>query len=109
MKLCLKNSDSIHIEGNNINVILDKQKYVYSKTDIEAAMLITNNLGPYYDDLCLAIRIDKDTAIFIMSEHSLFKGFLFDELSTIINIDYDAVIKATTCVENDIFFIYQRS
>lgn len=55
MKLCLKNSDFICIEKSSINIIVDNQKYSYSKEDIEAVMLITNDLGPVYDDLCLAL------------------------------------------------------
>lgn len=108
MKLCLKNEDTICIKNCNINVVIDNKTYIYRKEEIAAAMIITSDLGPLYDDMCLAIRIDKDTAIFIMSGHPLYDTFLFDELKTIIDINYNNVIKAATCVENNEFIIYKK-
>lgn len=109
MKLCLKNEDSIHIENDCIHVLLDNKKYIYSKSEIEAAMIITNNLGSFYDDMCLVIRIDSETAIFIMSEHPLYKKFLFDELTSIIEVDYNVIIEAAVCCDNKIFIIYKKA
>lgn len=44
-----------------------------------------------------------------MSAHPLFKSFLFDELGTVLDIDYETVIKAASCVKDNIFIIYQRN
>lgn len=110
MKIRVENDqDILCVKNDSIEVVVQNKKYTFDKSEIESAMLITTELGPFYDDMGLAIRIDEETAIFIMSEHPLFKKFLFDELSTIIDIDYEAVIKASSCVENNKFMIYEKN
>ncbi|MDE6731321.1 MAG: hypothetical protein K2J77_00400 [Oscillospiraceae bacterium] len=108
MKLTLCNIDTICVKDGKIAVVFKDKEYLFAKEEIEAAMIITTDKGPFYDDMCLAIRIDSETAIFVMSEHPCYKEFLFDELKTLIKIDYNKVIEASTCTENNIFFIYKR-
>lgn len=108
MKLTLNNSDTICVCDGKIAVVFENREYSFAKEEIEAAMIITTDKGPFYDDMCLAIRIDSETAVFVMSEHPQYSGFLFDELKTLIKIDYGKVIEASSCTENNIFFIYKR-
>ncbi len=108
MKLTLNNQDTICIKDNKIVVVFENKEYAFMKEEIEEAMIITTDKGPFYDDMCLALRIDSETAIFVMSEHPQFSVFLFDELKTLITIDYGKMIEASTCTENNIFFLYQR-
>lgn len=109
MKLRVEDvNDTVCVKDTMIEVVIQNEKYVFQKEEIEAVLMITTDLGPFYDDMCLCIRINQETAIFIMSEHPLFKKFLFDELKTIIDINYEVVIQASACVENNIFTIYQR-
>lgn len=91
-----------------VQAIVDGMQYSYKLSEIEQVMLITTELGPFLDDMCLAIRIDDETAIFIMSEHQSYNHFLFDQLGKAISLDYEEIIKASTCTENNIFLIYKR-
>lgn len=108
MKLTLCNIDTICVRDNKIAVVFEGYEYLFEKEEIEAAMIITTDKGPFYDDMCLAIRIDAKTAIFVMSEHPQYSEFLFDELKRLIPIDYGKAIEASTCTENNIFFLYKR-
>ena len=108
MKLTLNSQDTICVKDGKISVVFEGKEYSFAKEEIEAAMIITTDKGPFYDDMCLAVRIDSETAVFVMSEHPQYSGFLFDELKTLVEIDYGKVIEASTCTENNIFFLYQR-
>lgn len=108
MKLTLSSQDTICVKDDKISVIFENSEYAFAKEEIEAAMIITTDKGPWYDDMCLALRIDSETAIFVMSEHPQYSSFLFDELKTLIKIDYGKAIEASSCMENKIFLLYQR-
>ena len=108
MKLALGDQDTICVKDGKISVVFENKEYAFVKEEIEAAMIITTDQGPFFDDMCLAFRMDGETAIFVMSEHPQYSGFLFDELKTLIKIDYGRVIEASSCTENKIFFLYQR-
>lgn len=108
MKLTLNNNDTICVKNGKIAAVFEDKEYSFAKEEIEAVMIITTDKGPFYDDMCLAVRIDSETAIFVMSEHPQYSGFLFDELKTLIEIDFGKVIEASSCTENNIFFIYKR-
>lgn len=58
--------------------------------------------------MCLAIRIDESTAIFIMSEHKLFNNFLFEQLEKSLPLDHQSIIDASLCKENHIFLLYEK-
>lgn len=110
MKIRIENDDKIFVKNNCIEVYANCEKYCFDRSEIEEISIITTDLGPFYDDMGLAIRINKKETIviFILSGHPLFRNFLFDELKQIVDIDYKAVIDAASCVENKIFSIYKR-
>lgn len=108
MKLTLNNDDTICVREGRVGVVFQNKEYSFPKEEIEAVAIITTDKGPFYDDMCLVIRIDKETAVFIMSEHPRYETFLFDELKTLVQIDYNVVIKASVCTENNMFFLYKR-
>lgn len=108
MKLTLNNEDTVCVNNSRVEVVFEGRGYSFAKEEIEAVMIITTDKGPFYDDMGLAIRIDSKTAIFVMSEHPQFRGFLFDELKTLVEIDYGKVVEASACIENNIFFLYKR-
>lgn len=108
MKLTLCSIDTICVKDGKIAVVFKGNEYVFGKEEIESAMIITTDKGPFYDDMCLAIRIDAETAIFVMSEHPQYSEFLFDELKRLIPVDYGKAIEASVCTENNIFFLYKR-
>lgn len=109
MKLTLNNSDTICVKDGRVSVVFENKEYSFAKEEIEAAMIITTDKGPFYDDMCLALHIDSETAVFVMSEHPQYGGFLFDELKTLVEVDYGKVIEASSCTENNIFLLYKRS
>lgn len=110
MKIRVANDDKIFVKDNCVEVYAKNEKYSFDKSEIEEIHIITTDLGPFYDDMCLAIRFDRrDTAVvFIMSEHPLYRQFLFDELKQIVDLDYQAIIDASACTENKMFLIYKR-
>lgn len=108
MKLTLNNEDTVCVKNGRVEVVFKGERYFFTKEDIEEVMMITTDKGPLYDDMCLAIRIDSETAIFVMSEHPQFRVFLFDELKTLVEVDHNEVINAAMCIENNIFSLYKR-
>ena len=102
------NEDSLAIVNNEIKVTVGNVTFTYSLESVEKIVLLTTDMGPIYDDMGLAIDVGQDTAIFIMSEHRCYKEFLFDQLGKILPIDYQKIIEASTCIENNVFEIYKR-
>lgn len=101
--------DSLVLEGNEIHACIEKQKYVYPLESIEKIVLLTTDLGPFYDDMGLAIDVGNNTAIFIMSEHKCFQDFLFEQIGKALPIDYQKVIEASSCIEQNVFEIYRKN
>lgn len=109
MKIKIETADDrLSIENGKIKAIVNNNEYSFFVSEVEQVLIITTDLGPFYDDMCLAVRINEETAIFIMSEHPCYNEFLFDQLGKEIQLDYDSIIKASTCTENDIFVVYKR-
>ncbi|MDE7397953.1 MAG: hypothetical protein K2N06_00345 [Oscillospiraceae bacterium] len=109
MKIKVLDGDSLSVTSGMIRAVVDGEEFVFEPFEVEQALIITTDLGPFEDDMCLVIRIDSETAIFIMFEHPCYESFLFDELPTIISIDYEQIIKASQCTENAVFPIYKRT
>lgn len=105
----IEEEDSLFLEGNTIHVYHANQEYAYPLESIEKIVLLTTDLGPFYDDMGLAIDVGNDTAIFIMSEHRCFHDFLFEQIGKVLTIDYQKVIDASICVEKNVFEIYRKN
>ena len=82
--------------------------YKHFVSQIEEALVITNDMGPFYDDMCLALRFENKDDLFIMSEHRDFQTFLFDQLGNSIKLNYEQIINAASSFENNIFPIYKK-
>ena len=104
----INSTDTIGINNGRLEAKAEEKEYFFVKEQIEEILLITTDMGPFYDDMGLAVRIDENTAFLIMSEHPRFQPFLFEELKTIVEIDYEAVIKASSCIQNNVFSVYKR-
>ena len=103
------NEDTLAIVNNEIQVTVGNVTSTYSLESVEKIVLLTTDMGPVYDDMGLAIDVGQDTAIFIMSEHRCYKEFLFDQLGKFFPIDYQKIIEASTCIENNVFEIYIKA
>ncbi len=81
------------------------------KTEEDSLFLedLTTDLGPFYDDMGLAVDVGNDEVIFIMSEHRCYKSFLFDQIGKVLPIDYQKIIDASSCTENRVFEIYRKA
>ena len=101
--------DSLFLEGNEIHAYVANQEYIYSLESIEKIVLLTTDMGPFYDDMGLAVDVGNNTAIFIMSEHKCFQDFLFEQIGKVLPIDYQKVIEASTCIEKNVFEIYRKN
>lgn len=108
MKIKVLDGDSLSVTNGRILAVVNDEEFSFAPSEVEQLLIITTDLGPLEDDMCLAIRIDSETAIFIMSAHPCYKSFLFDELPMIIGVDYEQIIKASQCIERAVFPIYNR-
>lgn len=110
MKIRIENDDKIFNKDNRIEVYAQNEKYSFDSSEIEEIHIITTDMGPFYDDMCLAIRFrrEEDVVVFMMSEHPLYRHFLFDELKHIVSLNFQAIIDASACTENKLFLIYKR-
>lgn len=102
------NDDSLYLINNEIHAMVDNCEYVFMIDSVEKLVILTTDVGPFYDDMGLAIDVGNNTAIFIMSEHRCYKKFLFDEIAKVLPIDYQKIIEASTCIDNKVFEIYKK-
>ena len=109
MKIIIEPNDTLSLKDGKIQALAGGTEYHFSLSEIEEVLIITNDLGPFYDDMCLAIMIDSQTAIFIMSEHPMYQTFLFEQLGKVLPLDYNKIIEASICTENNIFVIYKKN
>jgi len=100
--------DRLFLENGIIKAIADSTEYSFPLEKLEEAVILTTDVGPFYDDMGLALRMDDGTAVFILSGHRDYDPFLFEQLGKSIEIDYEAIIQASSCTENKIFRIYKR-
>lgn len=100
--------DSLFLEGNKIHACIEGKEYLYSLESIEKIVLLTTDLGPFYDDMGLAVDVGNNTVIFIMSEHKCFNDFLFEQIGKVLLLDYQKIIEASSSVESKAFEIYKK-
>ena len=108
MKIKVLDGDSLCLEDGRIWAVVSGREFNFDLSEIEEALIITTDLGPFEDDMCLALRIDSETAIFIMSAHPCYSVFLFDQLGSAVELDYEQIIKASQSIGNAVFSIYKR-
>ena len=110
MKICIENEDTVFIKNNCIEIHTESEDYCFDGSEIQEINIITSAMGPFYDDMCLAIEIGKGepAVVFIMSEHPLYSSLLFDGLKQLVELNYKAVIEASSCTEEKLFPIYRR-
>lgn len=108
MKIRIDSNDRIFLENDIIKAITADGEQKFHISEVEAAMIITTDLGPFYDDMGLVLHIDSETAVFIMSSHPDYQTFLFDQFGKSVEVDYNKIIEASTCTENKIFEIYKK-
>lgn len=109
MKILIQTPDDrLSLENGIIKAIADDIEYSFPLRYLTEAIILTTDVGPLYDDMGLAMRMNDGTAVFIMSEHRDYDSFLFEQLGKNLEIDYEAIIQASACTENRIFRIYKR-
>lgn len=106
--LRIEKDDTLFVVDKDMHVCIDNKEEVYSVNVIEKMVLLTTDVGPLYDDMGLAIDVGDDKVIFIMSEHECFQDFLFEQIGKHLEIDYQKIIEASSCIENNVFEIYRR-
>ncbi len=82
----IESEDTLNFINNKIIACVNNQEYVYSAALVEKMILLTTDMGPFYDDMGLEIDVGNNTAIFIMSEHKCFKDFLFEQIGAVTSI-----------------------
>lgn len=103
----LLNCDTAIIIDNYINFVFNNRCKKYSIAEIVKLEIFTTDKGPFVDDVALAVFI-KNKIFVIPSEHQCYKSLIFDELPKVISINFEMIIKASTCCENSTFVIYEK-
>ena len=80
MKICIDLNDRLLLENEVIKAITADGEQKFHISEVKMALIITTDLGPFYDDMGLALHIDKETAIFIMSSHPDYQTFCLTNL-----------------------------
>ncbi|MCQ2241621.1 hypothetical protein [Treponema sp.] len=101
-------SDSLYLKDDEIHAVEKGVGHIYSLASVKRMIVLTTDMGPMYDDMCLAVEMDCNEVVFIMSEHADYSPFLFEQIGKVLEIDYQKVIEAATCIENSVFEIYNR-
>ena len=108
-KICVStDNDSLSVTDHKIYAVVDSTEYVYELDSVEKIVILTTDMGPFYDDMALAVDAGNNNVIFIMSSHRCYKSFLFDQIGKALPIDYLKIIEATTCTTNNVFEIYVK-
>lgn len=81
-------TDSICLVNNEILVVVNSKEYIYGLSSVNKMVLFTTDLGPFHDDMGLIIDVENNDEITIMSEHSCFSPFLFDQIGKALPIDF---------------------
>ena len=100
--------DLLFLKDNKIHVVINSKAQVFDLSSVEKLVLLTTDMGPFYDDMGLAVDVGNDNVIFIMSGHKCYMPFLFDQIGKALPIDYQKVIDAGICIENKVFEIYKK-
>jgi hypothetical protein len=83
-------------------------KIYFDIKNLQKISIITTDEGPFLDDVGLALTF-IDTILVLSSEHSCYTKILFDSFSDVLSINYENVIKASTCTENAEFVLWIRN
>lgn len=109
MKILIQTPDDrLSLENGIIKAVVGEKKFHFPIEELCEAILLTTDVGPFYDDMGLAMRMKDGSAVFIMSEHKDYSEFLFNSLGKAVELDYEAIIAASQCTENKIFIIYKQ-
>lgn len=109
MKICVNtDEDSLMLTDGRIWASVDSKEYIYDLDYVEKLVILTTDMGPFFDDMGLAIEFINGDVIFIMSDHRCYETFLFDQIGKVLPIDYQQIIEASSCTENSVFEIYVR-
>ncbi|ADL36555.1 hypothetical protein bpr_IV191 (plasmid) [Butyrivibrio proteoclasticus B316] len=102
------NEDSLFLEGEKIHAVTAGEEYIFDLEDVVKMVILTTDMGPMYCDMGLAVDVGNGNVIFIMSDHRCYKSFLFDQIGKALPIDYQKVIEAASCIDNQVFLIYEK-
>ena len=72
--------DSLVYENGKICAVVGGKDYIFDLSNVRKIVLLTTDLGPFYDDLGMAIDVGDDKVIFIMSGHECFHPSLFEQI-----------------------------
>ena len=108
-KICVNtDEDSLTLTDDKILAAVDSNEYYYDLDYVEKIVILTTDMGPFFDDMGLAIEFINGDVIFIMSDHRCYESFLFDQIGKVLPIDYKKIIEASSCTDNRVFEIYVR-
>lgn len=100
--------DDLFLMDDKIHAIVNSREYIYELSRVKKIVLLTTELGPFYDDMGLAIDVGNNDVIFIMSEHKCYSSFLFDQIGKALPIDYQKILDASSCTDNKNIELYVK-
>ena len=105
--IILKSNDNVFCNTASIYFKIDDKEVKFDIQQLKKASIITNDRGPFEDDVALAIFIN-DEIFLIKSEHKSYSNFLFEDLGKMISLNYDMIIAASTSTDNAEFPIFVK-
>lgn len=110
MKIRIESSeDKVTLSDGKITAIKEGMVYKFPLSDVREILIKTSNGGPLSDDMRLVVRFIGETSLALMSQHACYENFLFEQLGKAFELDYNMIMKASSCVENNAFMLYKKA
>ena len=108
-RICVDtDEDSLSLIDDKIWAVAGPETHIYDLDRVEKIVILTTDMGPFFDDMGLAIDVGNNDVIFIMSSHRCYQKFLFDQIGKVLPLDYQKIIDASSCTENKVFELYVK-
>lgn len=105
----LTEQDTLVLENNTLMAKADGHEYAFPLESIMRLVIATMDSGPLFDDMGLIVQVGEDTSFLIMSEHKCYEPLLFQQLGKALPVDYQKIIEASSCTEQNYFEIYSKN
>ncbi len=77
--LRIETNDTLVLEGNEIHASISDQEYAFHLESVEKIVILTTDMGPFYDDMGLAIDVGSDTVILSCRNIDAFRLFCLNK------------------------------
>ncbi len=108
--IVLSENDSVAVSGTepkSFQITYNGDIARYTAEDVKAVILKTMDTGPFVEDLYAEIHV-QDTIYVIPSESPLYNDAIVSTVHSVVPLDLEASIEASTYHHNKTFVLYQK-